>query len=89
MFETKMNVQEKDVSRSAKEIISKLKKMEILWTGQQKERLKRKIRECVSKRIKKSKYKDILLSKCKLHGGPATSVDDVKDLVRTIDESKL
>ena len=89
MFKTKMNVQEKDVNRSAKEIISKLKKMEILWTGQQKERLKRKIREGVSKRIKKSKYKDVLASKCKLHGGPATSVDDVKDLVRTIDESKL
>ena len=85
MFKTKMNVQEKDVNRSAKEIISKLKKMEIKWTGQQKERK----REGVSKRIKKSKYKDILLSKCKLHGGPATSVDDVKDLVRTIDESKL
>ena len=86
MFETKMNFQEKDVSKSTKDIIEQL--MEKVWTGKQIERLQKKIKDAVEKKVKKSKYKDILSSKCKEHGGPVTCVEDVRSL-RIIDDSIL
>ena len=89
MFETRMNQYEKDVSKSTKDVIDQLKKMEKEWTKQQKERLKQKIKDAVAKRARKSQYKEILLKKCKLHGGPVTSAEEVRNLVIRIDDNDL
>ena len=60
-----------------KEVLKRLDEMEIKWTERQKEKEKEK-----EKKVKVNEFIDHLLTRCKEHNRPLTSVDDLKALVK-------
>ena len=62
-------------------IIKALEHLEVEWTDEQKKKWKEKISKNIKKKAHQEIYKDILLMKCKDHGGPITSVDELNLLL--------
>jgi hypothetical protein len=69
-------------SRSFVSIVKLLNNMEKEWVGDQKELHKLKIMEKIEKGKKQSKYTDKCLQLCKSWNGPATSVEELHDILK-------
>ena len=89
MFDNK-KMTEDEVEKTTRNVLNKLKSMEVSWTTIQKQAWKEKIEEAIKKNSRKDNYKDLLLIKCKENGGPTSSTSDVNDMVaRITDQKKL
>ena len=81
---------ETSVEKSTQSIIKDQTNMEIEWNKSQKACWKEKIKSAIAKNVRKSQYKEILLRKCKEHGGPVTNLDELKKLAQSeMEEKKL
>ena len=76
------------VLKTTKVVAKELNLMEMSWTAEQRVKLKEKIEEAVKKNTRTGNYRDLLLKKCKSHGGPVTSIEDVTYLVNKTDDKK-
>lgn len=70
-----------EVERSTTAVLKHLDAMEVTWSNKQKEKKKQRLRENLQKKVRANDFVDQLLVKCKEHGGPVTSVTEVKALV--------
>ena len=61
-------------------VLKKLDDMEMLWTGKQKEAMKKKMIDRIQKTQKEGQFLNNLVHKCKEHGGPFTQIEDLKEL---------
>ena len=62
--------------------------MERDWTHEQKALLKEKLKESISKN-NRDNFVDAILNKCKEHGGPITSLEDLNKLCEKHDAGSL
>lgn len=76
MFETHKQVA--DLERENLKVLKQLKQMEITWTKDQHDQLTKKIKSNLVKQRKTNDYGEAVLSKCKAHGGPFTSANELK-----------
>lgn len=88
MFEKHIVKDEEVINKESKKIIEELKKMELDWTDSQKQRLKEKYRNSAQKNVRMTQYMDILVKKCKDHGGPLITIKEIQDLVKKISDPK-
>ena len=79
MFQKSM-VDEESVTDVTRNIIKELKSMGLKWTDDQKQLWKEKIQKSMNNNIRMSQHKDLLLKRCKKHGGPLTSIAELKVL---------
>ena len=70
-----------EVEQSTTAILKHLDAMEVTWSNKQKQKKKQRLRENLQKKVRANDFVDQLLVKCKEHGGPVTSVNEVKALV--------
>ena len=80
---------EEHVLRSTNKIIQGLKEMEVIWSSKQEAAMKEKIAANLRKRTGMKKYREILLKRCKNHGGPVVTMEELKQLVKETEEEKL
>ena len=71
----------KEVEKSTIAVLKNLDVMEITWTQQQKELKKQWLKESLKKKVRSKDLIDQVLMKCKDHGGPLTSVTELKAIV--------
>ena len=64
------------LKKSTLSVLKALDKMEHDWTKAQKEKRNEKLKEAMSKKKRANEFVDKILSKCKQHDGPITSVKD-------------
>ena len=57
-----------------------LDEMERSWTEKQKQILKLKIQDSMLKKRQANDFIDVILKKCKEHGGPVTSISELNQL---------
>ena len=79
---------EATVSRSATEIIKTLQSMEGCWNQKQTDVWKEKIKSSLQKKVRSAQYKDVLLKRCKDHGGPLLSAEDVANHIQKNNDKK-
>ena len=63
--------------------------MELKWTKEQKLAMKSKVEDSIKKKFNRLDYKDMLLRKCKEHGGPFTSNNELKLYVKYTDDKHV
>ena len=89
MFNVNLTVGEEEVTKLTKRVTKILKEMELQWTASQKHVWKTKVKEAMNKKVRNLEYKDLLLRKCKQHGGPFVNLSEVRDFVnQQKDDSK-
>ena len=90
MFTHEKSSDEKNASNKiSEEVIKLLISMEIAWTADQKKAWKTKIKDNIKKKQRDKEYIDILLRKCKDHGGPITEIAELKHIVKKNTEPEL
>lgn len=67
----------KEVNRKALKIMNKLDEMEMVWVEEQKEEKLKVLEHKLKKKHNANAFLDSVLEKCKQHGGPLTSPDDI------------
>ena len=61
--------------------------MELNWTKEQKLAWNMKVEKSMKKKARIIEYKDVILSKCKEHGGPFVNIRELKDYInQTVDQ---
>ena len=75
---------EEDVSKST--LTKSLMQMELNWTKLQKEVWNSEVEEAAKKKVRSGEYEDLLLRKCKQHGGPMSSLTELKRFVNSSDD---
>ena len=90
MFEKYMCAEDEEeaITKATRNIIGKLKLMELIWTDKQKQCWKTKVQDSLRKNTRNTRYKELLLQRCKRHGGPLTSVEELGDLVNNQSDKK-
>ena len=71
-----------EVSRKTESIVKQLQSMEVTWTENQKKHWKEKILKNLKNRQHMNDLIDILLKKCKEHGGPVTDMTDLNKCMK-------
>ena len=82
-------VDEEAVTNVTRNIMKELKSMELKWTDDQKKLWKEKIQKSMNNNIRLAQHKDLLLKRCKQHGGPITSADELKMLYDRSKDEKI
>ena len=72
-----------ELSETSKTVLKSLDEMEIKWTSSQKEKKKLWTQSQFQKKSRSNDLIDQLLIKCKEHGGPITSVEELKILIKS------
>ena len=73
-------VNKKDIERSAIGIMKALDKREDGWTKNQKVLKKERLKKLIANKGRANDFIDNILKKCKDHGGPLTSSDELKKI---------
>ena len=60
--------------------VRKLDEMESVWNKQQQDLQMEHLNMSAKKKQRSNDFIDVVLSKCKLHGGPVTNAQEVKDI---------
>ena len=60
--------------------VRKLDEMESVWNKQQQDLQLEHLNMSAKKKQRSNDFIDVVLSKCKLHGGPVTNAEEVKDI---------
>ena len=89
MFNASMSSEE-DVDKSARRIRKALNEMELSWTKEQKLAWNNKVEMAMKKKARTLEYKDVILRKCKDHGGPFVNIRELKEFInQTTDQNVL
>ena len=80
---------EEVIKKSTKLVINQLESMEIEWTKKQKAQWQVKIEESLKKKSRSVEYQDVILQKCKQHGGLIVTTKDLNDLLNSTNEKDI
>ena len=82
VFVKESPIESSDFTAVQRKVFQKLDNMESSWTEQQEEEYKRRVAKSKEKEPQRNDQINLLLGKCKDHGGPITDESDSKRVVQ-------